>query len=127
MLPYLDVPCPLIGLVGHLLLHARQLLLQVGHFILVQLGEVIQLLLQALIPVCGGRGALALEGLPPPRTPPSFQGLMMVMYLLILCGAAPTIPSLQGSATSPGRFPHGPPRATLGDTHCQPPLSALYL
>lgn len=42
---YLDVPCPLVGLIGHLLLHAGQLLLQVGHLILVKLGQVIELLL----------------------------------------------------------------------------------
>jgi len=53
-LPYLDVPCPLVGLVGHFLLHAGQLLLQVGHFVLVQLGEVVQLLFQALVPMHGG-------------------------------------------------------------------------
>lgn len=47
---YLNVSGSLVGLVGHLLLHAGQLLLQVGHLILVQLGEVVQLLLQTLIP-----------------------------------------------------------------------------
>lgn len=52
---YLDVPSPLIGLVGHLLLHAGQLLLQVAHLILVKLGQVIELLLQPLVP---GRGRM---------------------------------------------------------------------
>ena len=47
---YLDVPGPLVGLVGHLLLHAGQLLLQVGHLILVKFGQVIELFLQPLVP-----------------------------------------------------------------------------
>lgn len=50
---HLDVPGPLVGLVGHLLLHASQLLFQVGHLILVKLRQVIELLLQPLVP---GRG-----------------------------------------------------------------------
>lgn len=52
---YLDVPGPFVGLVGHLLLHAGQLLLQVGHLILVKLGQVVELLLQPLIPGGGRR------------------------------------------------------------------------
>lgn len=61
---HLDVPSPLVGLVGHLLLHAGQLLLQVGHLILVKLGQVIELLLQPLIP---GRGTRC-DGSPGPLT-----------------------------------------------------------
>lgn len=53
---YLDVPSPFVGLVGHLLLHAGQLLLQVGHFILVKLGQVIELFFQPLVPGRGRRG-----------------------------------------------------------------------
>ena len=47
---YLYVSGPLIGLIGHLLLHTGQLLLQVGHLVLVQLCEIVQLLLQPLVP-----------------------------------------------------------------------------
>lgn len=49
--PYLNVSGPLIGLVSHLLLHAGQLLFEIGHFILVELCQVIQLLFQAFISV----------------------------------------------------------------------------
>ena len=47
---YLYVPRPLVGLVGHPLLDAGQLLLQVGHLVLVQLRQVVQLVLQPLVP-----------------------------------------------------------------------------
>lgn len=50
---HLDVPSPLVGLVGHLLLHAGQLLLQVSHLVLVKLRQVVQLFLQPFVP---GRG-----------------------------------------------------------------------
>ena len=48
---YLRVSGYLIRLVGHFLLHAGQLMFQVGHLLLVQLCQVIQLLSQSLIPV----------------------------------------------------------------------------
>lgn len=48
---YLDVPCSLLGLVGHPLLDAGQLLLEVGHLVLVKLCQVIELVLQTLVPV----------------------------------------------------------------------------
>lgn len=48
---YLDVPSSLLGLVGHPLLDAGQLLLQIGHLMLVELCQVIELVLQTLVPV----------------------------------------------------------------------------
>lgn len=47
---YLYVPSPLMSLVGHPLLNARQLLLQISHLMLVKLCEVVQLVLQTLVP-----------------------------------------------------------------------------
>lgn len=51
---YLDVPSSLLGLVGHPLLDAGQLLLEVGHLVLVELRQVVELVLQTMVP--GGRG-----------------------------------------------------------------------
>ena len=48
---HLDVPRALVGLVGHLLLDAGQLLLQVGRLVLMQVGEVMELVLQSLVPL----------------------------------------------------------------------------
>ena len=48
--PDLDVPGSLVGLVGHLLLDGGQLLLQVAGLMLVQLCEVVELVLQTLVP-----------------------------------------------------------------------------
>ena len=48
---HLDVPRALVGLVGHLLLDAGQLLLQVGHLMLVQVRQVMELVFQSLVPL----------------------------------------------------------------------------
>lgn len=50
---YLDVPSSFLGLVGHPLLDAGQLLFKVGHLVLVELCQVVELVLQTLVP--GGR------------------------------------------------------------------------
>lgn len=47
---YLDVPRPLVGLVSHLLFHAGELLFQICHLVLVQLGQVVQLFFESLVP-----------------------------------------------------------------------------
>ena len=76
-LMYLDVPGPLVGLVGHLLLHAGELLLQVGHLILVEFGQVIELFLQPLVPG-RGRPCDASPGSPSlPSPPPGSMSLIL--------------------------------------------------
>lgn len=47
---YLDVPCPLVGLVSHLLLHAGEFLFQICHLVLVQLSQVVKLFFESLVP-----------------------------------------------------------------------------
>lgn len=58
-IPYLDVSGPFLSLVGHPLLHTGQLLLQVSHLMLVQLRQVVELVLQTLVPkrVCRGKAS----------------------------------------------------------------------
>lgn len=52
---YLDVSSPFLSLVGHPLLNAGQLLLQISHLVLVKLRQVVELVFQTLEPKRFGR------------------------------------------------------------------------